>query len=452
MSHEEDEAVLMEQARAQSSSEVEASVDHDLAVPETDKDEYSSDFEPSVDAGCSQTQSPSPSFTEPACALSASPSADEDDGPVLNLGSQTRVPKTSLFEATVDAPIAIPIQEGRLHNPIFEPKIEDGSCHESSTDLDDSGTEREESLLGDEDSLSSGASRNRCRLHRSTIFCLAIVLFVLSAGLAVGILFEHTDVFDSVKNPLKDERSPATNPPSMPPSEGETLSPTVSPTSTTTTNDPLFTILQGFSDGTLDDRNSPQFRAYQWMLNEDPLIDANSDPIRIQERYALTTIYMALVGEMPIFATRDECTWPTVKCDTITNVSGLFSAEDMLTAAASKEEWRATHISMTKMSLNGTIPPEIGLLEALVTLDMAENPSLTGSIPEELYALTNLKKLYLHENTMTGTISESIANLQKLEEVFLGSNAFTGTIPFNLGSRQGIRPLRKYMAHVMTLS
>jgi Leucine-rich repeat (LRR) protein len=57
---------------------------------------------------------------------------------------------------------------------------------------------------------------------------------------------------------------------------------------------------------------------------------------------------------------------------------------------------------MASMSLIKSIPPEIGLLSSwLVHLDLPEK-NFTGSIPAEVYSLTNLKNLYLHNNDMTG--------------------------------------------------
>jgi len=200
-------------------------------------------------------------------------------------------------------------------------------------------------------------------------------------------------------------------------------------------DDPLLEILKGFTSSGLDDINSPQFKAYQWMADEDPLSDANTEPARLQQRYSLATLFASLMGEIPSYATLDECTWPSVACGTH-NATNLFGTEP----------WQVTEINMARLSLNGTIPTEIGLLApSIVSIDLAENPDLTGSIPEEVYTCLNLMYLYLHDNAMTGTLSESIANLQLLDSLFLGNNQFTGTIPYNLGSRLATRrPMRKW--------
>jgi hypothetical protein len=223
-----------------------------------------------------------------------------------------------------------------------------------------------------------------------------------------------------------------TNPPVI---DTSTDPPTDPPT------DPLLATIKSFSTYGLDDPNSPQWGAYQWMANDDPLTTAETDTAKLKQRYALATLYAALADEMPAFATQEECAWPTVACDT-QNATILFGALD----------WQVTEINMARQSFTGTIPPEIQLLApSLVKLDMAENPELHGSIPEELYNLVNLKYLYLHDNAMTGTLSESFGKTQILEDIYLGNNEFTGPIPDSLGSRQNPRPLRKWtFCHALT--
>jgi hypothetical protein len=100
---------------------------------------------------------------------------------------------------------------------------------------------------------------------------------------------------------------------------------------------------------------------------------------------------MAMTGDVPSYASDDECTWPTVTCG-ITNLDSL----------AKLEECQVIELKMASISLIKSIPPEIGLLSSsLVHLNLAEN-NLTGSIPMEVYLLTHLKNLSLHNNDMTG--------------------------------------------------
>jgi len=377
---------------------------------------------------------------------------EDDDCPVLL--NRTQVPKSSLFEAALDTESESPAGgEGEVLKPPTAQSID-----ESGTELDESSSV--EFDLDDDPEVLNRTGRFRRRSCRG-IICLVVLLAVGTAGLVMGILFEYTGVFRSVNSAqsvAQDDTSVTPDPHTMPPlviddapgllpSEGDifqaTPPPTSQPTASSVLDDPLLKDLKSFSLGGLDDPSSPQFQAYQWLLNVDPLTNTDSDLARIQQRYALATLYFALQGEMPFYTERDECSWPSVQCDPI---SSIFSAENILAVSVEEIKWQVTHIRMAKHSLSGSIPAEVSLLaSSLVHLDLAENPDLTGSIPDRLYELTNLKYLYLHENGMNGSLSESVGDLQLLEELFLGGNEFTGKIPYNLGSRRGIRPLRKYM-------
>ena len=282
------------------------------------------------------------------------------------------------------------------------------------------------------------ASKPKRRAHKNFIAAFILLLVVGAVlGIMLGILYGTGAVGGGSSS--SSDGSPATSPAddtpvTSPGDDTPATSPTPEDTDTnpTPTTDPLFEILKTFSTSGLDDSTSPQWRAYQWMANDDPLTDAAMDTAKLKQRYALATLYAALANKMPSFATDAECDWPTVACGTLNATS--FGAEN----------WQVTEINMANQSFTGTIPPEIELLSSsLVKLDMAENPKLNGNIPEELYNLVNLRYLYLHQNVMTGTLSESFAKMQLLEEIYLGNNEFTGTIPYNLGSRQGPRPLRK---------
>ena len=87
--------------------------------------------------------------------------------------------------------------------------------------------------------------------------------------------------------------------------------------------------------------------------------------------------------------------------------------------------------------MTGTIPPQLGNLENLDSLQLGGN-RLTGAIPSELGRLTDLRALSLGgsesgENQLTGSIPDELRNLPKLQSLHLWNNRLSGRIPAWLG-------------------
>ncbi len=75
---------------------------------------------------------------------------------------------------------------------------------------------------------------------------------------------------------------------------------------------------------------------------------------------------------------------------------------------------RVTHLSLPRNQLTGLIPPELGNLSGLATLDLSGN-QLTGSIPPELGNLSSLRYLYLGANNgLTGPLPLEMGRLTNL--------------------------------------
>ena len=102
--------------------------------------------------------------------------------------------------------------------------------------------------------------------------------------------------------------------------------------------------------------------------------------------------------------------------------------------------------------LNGTLPPELGNLPSLSTLNISNsNPSgepmrpssggLTGSIPPELGNLSNLRQLYLNNNSLSGSIPSDLGKLSNFRQINLSGNNLTGSIPPELGNLSNLRQL-----------
>ena len=90
--------------------------------------------------------------------------------------------------------------------------------------------------------------------------------------------------------------------------------------------------------------------------------------------------------------------------------------------------------------LRGSIPPELGRLLGLTSLNLRAN-SLAGRIPPELGALASLEELWLDGNALEGPIPPELGNLAHLTSLSLSGNALEGPIPPELGNLAGLEGL-----------
>jgi hypothetical protein len=131
--------------------------------------------------------------------------------------------------------------------------------------------------------------------------------------------------------------------------------------------------------GTLEDPNSAQARAFNWLIQED-LASENTETIR--SRYALASLYFATQNASDgITWTSDQhwlssypvCLWHGVECLDERTTLGLVKS-----------------LNLSSNALSGILPDEIGLLELDIrSLDVSNN-KLIGSIPETLSRMKNL--------------------------------------------------------------
>ena len=92
-------------------------------------------------------------------------------------------------------------------------------------------------------------------------------------------------------------------------------------------------------------------------------------------------------------------------------------------------------LTLNNKGLSGPIPPEIGNLINLTSLDLHGN-QLTGLIPSEIGNLTNLTSLSLRDNQLTGFIPNEICN-QGDNSPELGNNQFCLPYPTCIGQNIG---------------
>ncbi|MDE0260724.1 MAG: M66 family metalloprotease, partial [Gammaproteobacteria bacterium] len=90
--------------------------------------------------------------------------------------------------------------------------------------------------------------------------------------------------------------------------------------------------------------------------------------------------------------------------------------------------------------LRGPIPPELGSLSGLTSLNLRAN-ALAGPIPSELGNLAGLEELWLDGNRLEGPIPPELGSLARLRDLSLRGNALSGLIPPELGNLAGLEGL-----------
>ncbi|CAI9093630.1 OLC1v1029179C1 [Oldenlandia corymbosa var. corymbosa] len=123
---------------------------------------------------------------------------------------------------------------------------------------------------------------------------------------------------------------------------------------------------------------------------------------------------------------------------------------------------RVTALNVSGMDLTGTIPPHLGNLSFLVSLDMRSN-YFHGTLPGELSRLHRIRSIRLSHNNFSGSVTtlfgtklqyldlshndfggiipSSISNLSNLEVLSLQLNSLTGNIPEEIGNIQTLTVL-----------
>jgi len=127
-------------------------------------------------------------------------------------------------------------------------------------------------------------------------------------------------------------------------------------------------------------------------------------------------------------------------------VSGVSLDNNQLIGTIPPELGNLSNLTSLQLSgnqLTGPLPPELGNLTNLTTLRLASN-QLTGPLPPELGNLTNLTTLYGYSNQLTGAIPPELGNLASLNTLHLSNNQLTGTLPPELENLASLTALYLY--------
>ena len=136
--------------------------------------------------------------------------------------------------------------------------------------------------------------------------------------------------------------------------------------------------------------------------------------------------------------------WSGVTTDDNGRVTWLYLSENRLSGEIPPELGSLSNLESLELAqnrLSGEIPPELGNLANLEEMNLWVN-QLSGEIPPELGSLANLEDLYLSGNELSGEIPSELGNLSNLESLFLSDNRLSGEIPSELSSLSNLNQLR----------
>jgi len=300
--------------------------------------------------------------------------------------------------------------------------------------------------------------RQRRREQQQVLAIVGLLLLVI-AGIALG------SVWWAIKS--SDNNDTATSAaatiiiPTSEPSEPPTKMPTP----------PLFTLplfpLEHVTFLALQVPTSPQFKAYQWMLNDPNL--HHCPTWRRQQQIALATLCYATNTKGGDWkdATHwlsyevSECDWAfrggygldeldqrgelasrgvevmrqAYSDPTLMASWGAFTKGLGTEIQACNEKGVLNHLWLCNNNLAGTIPAELFLMlsDSLITSELSTNKDLKESIPTLIGMLSNLKFLILEENSLTGRLPSEFGQLESLKLLSIEEQSFSGEIPTEMG-------------------
>eukprot|EP00978_Attheya_sp_CCMP212_P025481 scaffold82038_cov74-Attheya_sp.AAC.2 len=315
----------------------------------------------------------------------------------------------------------------------------------------------------DPDSKSSPISKHRPfrRYGFAGIYVLLVVI-VVSISIAV------------IRNNSKSDNQIAADA-----SGSQTIFPTPGPTTSREFEGIFGELIKISSIEKLNDPNSAQFKAAQWIQFEDPQ-QLGVDADNLLQRYALVVMYFSLQENGPWFfcgadesshkdpdlctgqmvvdlvdpqdpsdniyeklenetkwlSAKSECVWLGVFCnkDNVT-VNAIEIAENNLVGTLPEELASLTFLTDLIIEMNGlkgTLPHWLSSYRQLIGFSFYYN-QFTGEIPHGVYELEGLEYLSVEGNMLTGTVSTQIGKLENLKVLDIVDNMMTGTIPTEIG-------------------
>jgi hypothetical protein len=134
----------------------------------------------------------------------------------------------------------------------------------------------------------------------------------------------------------------------------------------------------------------------------------------------------------------------TATSSTLTLASSQSSYADKYcswTGVVCENNLRFTQLSLKALGIQGSIPSSLGLVTALVGMDLSYN-SFSNTIPSFLSNLVGLQLLDVTSNRLQGTIPVAMLNMTALAFLSLANNFLEGPLPDDLSRLTQLQLLR----------
>lgn len=201
------------------------------------------------------------------------------------------------------------------------------------------------------------------------------------------------------------------------------------------------------------DQTSPQFRAAEYISEEDPYTGEILDETILAERYGIITTYFATGGEnwnrcslgdetcAGAWLTGDACGWEFVSCNGDGRIVAISFGKWLIPSASkpsfskyASDTLLASSDEESPVGLSGALPLEVYVLELLQDLVIVNEP-IGGVLPERFGAeAANMAQLSIQGTQMGGSIPDGYLSNSPLVSLLMSSNTFEGPIPLNVGS------------------